>query len=374
MRYRTWLEIDEKALSHNLKEIRKIIGKNVRLMAVVKSNAYGHGLIKTAKLIEKHQLADWFGVDSLSEALLLRQHKIKAPILVMGMILKENFRKAAENNIRIAVYNKEAVLALTSLKIPLKIHLKIETGTMRQGIYLKDLPAFIQLIKKYPQLTIEAIYSHFANIEDTTNHSFAKKQLRIFQQALKIVHNYKIYPIAHTACSAALILYPETHFDMVRLGLSMYGYWSSPQTFVSAKNLGRQITLKPALTWKTRIAQIKTVKANTPIGYGLTEKVSRNTKIAVLPVGYWDGYDRKLSSIGNVLISGIRCKVIGRVCMNMMMVDINHLNNVFLEDEAILLGKQGKETITVEEIAQKAGTINYEIITRINPLIPRIYK
>ncbi len=372
MRFRSWVEIDTTAIKHNLTQARKVIGKKIKLMAVVKSNAYGHGIQEIAVIASQHEAA-WLGTDSLTEALLLRQKGIKTPILVMGYVLKQNLLQAAQQNISVVAYNQDTIKQLGALKIPSKIHLKIETGTMRQGIYLKDLPLFIKFIQKYPQIQIEGAYTHFANIEDTTDHSFAKKQLGTFQQALKVIHSFGIRPLAHAACSAALILYPETHFDMVRLGLSMYGYWSSPQTFVSAKNLKRNITLKPGLAWKTRIAQIKIVKGGTPIGYGLTEKVSQDTKIAILPVGYWDGYDRKLSSIGNVLIAGTRCKVVGRVCMNMMMVNINHLNNIKVEDEVVLLGKQGKEVIAPEEIAQKIGTINYEIITRINPLVPRVY-
>jgi alanine racemase len=245
---------------------------------------------------------------------------------------------------------------------------------MRQGVLLEDLEEFIRCARKSSNIIIEGIYTHFANIEDTTDHSFAKEQLRKFNQALQIAKELKIKPLAHTACSAALILFPETHFDIVRFGISMYGYWSSPQTLVSSKENKKSILLKPALSWKSVIAQIKNVKSGTSIGYGLMEKTNQDTKIAIVPVGYWDGYDRKLSSVGNVLIGGKRCKIIGRICMNMLMVDINHLPDVKIEDEVVLIGQQGEENITVEELAQKVGTINYEIITRINPLIPRIYK
>jgi alanine racemase len=152
----------------------------------------------------------------------------------------------------------------------------------------------------------------------------------------------------------------------------MYGLWPSKETFVSAQEKKREIKLEPVLTWKTRVAQIKKIKAGTPISYGLTEKTSQDSKIAVLPIGYWDGYDRKLSGIANVLIKDKRCKLLGRVCMNMVMVDVSHVLDIKLEDEVVLLGKQGNEEITVDELAQKIGTINYEVVTRINPLIPRI--
>jgi alanine racemase len=372
MQYRTWLEVNKKAIGHNLAEIRKIIGNKVKLMAVVKSNAYGHGVVEIAR-IAVHSGADWLGVDSLIEALLLRKVGITAPILVMGYILKENLIKAIENDISLVVYNKDTIEKIASFKKPAKVHIKIETGTSRQGIYPDELADFIQLVKKSPKVQIEGIYTHFANIEDTTDHSFAKEQLKKFNKVLEIAKTKNIKMIAHIACSAAAILYPETYFDMVRLGISMYGYWSSPQTFISAQSLKRNINLKPALLWKTRIAQIKNIKAGASVGYGLTEKLAQDTKIAVIPVGYWDGYDRKLSIIGNVLIDGKRCKIIGRICMNMFMVNINHIPSAKVEDEVVLIGKQEKEEIKVEEIAQKINTINYEIITRINPLIPRVY-
>lgn len=373
MPYRTWLEIDKTAIVHNLAEIKRIIHPRVKIMAVVKANAYGHGLIEVARLAQKAG-AEWLGVDSVEEGVILRKADLNLPILVMGYVLKKDLEQATSNNLSFAVYNLETIFELSKRNLPAKIHLKIETGTMRQGIFLKDLSSVIGLIKKSSHIKIEGIYTHFANIEDTADHSFAKKQLQEFKKALKIAKENSVSPVAHTACSAAAILFPETHFDMIRLGLSMYGLWSSPQTFVSAKNLKKSLILKPALSWKTKIAQIKKVKAGTPIGYGLTEKTSQDTKIAVLPTGYWDGLDRKLSSIGNVLIGGRRCKIMGRICMNMCMVDINHLPDVSLEDEAVFLGKQEQEQITAEEIAQKIGTINYEIIARINPLIPRIYK
>jgi alanine racemase len=370
MTWRSWVEIKTSCIKHNLKTARKLIGPRVKLMAVVKSNAYGHGIIKTAKLATETE-ADWLGVDSLQEALLLRDNGFQNPLLIMGYILKDNLKKAVDNDLDFVVYNPETLDTLAQLKKKSKIHLKIETGTMRQGIFLKDLPCFIKKIKQLPNIQIRGIYTHFANIENTTDHTFAKQQLEKFKQALTITQNEGIHPLAHTACSAALILYPETHFNMVRLGLSMYGLWSSPQTIVSAQNLKRKINLKPALTWKSKIAQVKTVPANTKIGYGLTEKVNQTTKIAVIPVGYWDGYSRKLSSIGNILIQGKRCKVLGRICMNMMMVNVNHLKDIHPEEEVVLLGKQGNEEITADEIAQKIGAINYEIITGINPLIPR---
>ncbi len=370
---KAWVEISKNNLVHNISEFKKLIGQEVKMMAVVKSNAYGHGLIGTAKVCEENG-ADWFGVDSVNEALELRKEGIKNPILVLGYTLFENLELAANNNISLIVYNKETIEKLGELDQEIKIHIKVETGTSRQGIEPKELPEFIDLIKKYPKIKIEGASTHFANIEDTRDHSYAEGQLEKFKEAIKIFEDAGIkIPIKHTACSAATILFPETYFNLVRVGISLYGHWSSGETLVSAESKNRKIDLKPCLTWKTKIAQIKTLKAGTPVSYGLTEKVSQDTKIAILPIGYWDGYDRGLSSVGNVLIKGRRCKILGRVCMNICIVDVSHVDDLQIEDEAVLLGKQGDEEITAEEIAARINTINYEVITRINPEIERIY-
>jgi len=373
---KTWIEINKKALQNNISQFKKLIGKKIKLMAVVKSNAYGHGLIETAKIVINSG-ADWLGVDSIDEAIKLRKAGIKTPILILGYTLISRLADIVKYNLRQTVYSKETIDELgkqaKKQKKKVYVHLKVETGTSRQGLEKEELLELAKFIKKYPQIKIEGAHTHYANIEDTTDHTYAKKQLNRFKQAIGLLESNGIeVPIKHTACSAAIILFNETHFDMVRLGISMYGLWSSKETFVSAKEKSRKIKLEPVLTWKTKIVQTKRIKAGTPISYGLTEKVAHNSKIAILPVGYWDGYDRKLSGVGNVLIKGKRCKILGRVCMNMMVVDVGHVRKIKLEEEVVLLGKQGKEEIAADELAQKIGTINYEVVTRINPLIPRI--
>jgi len=374
---KTWVEINKNNLLHNLEQFRKLVGKNIRLMGVVKANAYGHGLVEAARAISDK--VNWFGVDALSEALKLREIGIRKPILVLGYVELKDLREAVKNNISLTVYNKETIERLG--KIPIqnpnlnpKVHIKLETGASRQGVGESEILNFIKSVKSFPSIEIEGLSTHYANIEDTTDSNFAMQQLATFSRVAALLEKEGIkIPLKHTACSAATILFPETHFDMVRLGIGMYGLWSSKETKAVAKNKGVDLNLKPALTWKTIIAQIKNVESGAPIGYGLTERVSRNSKVAVLPVGYFDGYDRKISSIGNVLIHGQRCKVLGRVCMNMVITDVTDVEKVSLEDEVVLLGRQGREEVSVEEIAQKIGTINYEVITRINPLIPRIY-
>ena len=375
---KTWIEINKENLLHNLERFRKLVGDGVKIMGVVKANAYGHGLTEVAGVI--FDKVDWLGVDSIAEALKLREIGVKKPILVLGYTELADLKEAVKNNISLTVYNKETIEKLG--KIPIhnpnlnpKIHIKIETGTARQGVLESEILDFVKFVKQFPSIEIQGLSTHYANIEDTTDSSFAMEQLATFSRVSEILKKEGVIaPLRHTACSAATILFPETRFEMVRLGISMYGLWSSKETKAVAKNKNLELDLKPALIWKTIIAQIKNLPAGTSVGYGLSERTSRDSKIAILPIGYYDGYDRKLSNVGNVLIRGKRCKVLGRVCMNMIIVDVTDLPKVELEDEVVLLGRQGREEITAEDLAQKIGTINYEVVTRINPLISRILK
>ncbi len=379
MKYRTWVEISRANLLYNIAQFRQRIGERVALCGVVKSNAYGHGLKEVVGVIKDH--VDWLAVDSVDEALSAREilgteGKL---ILILGYTLFDRLLEVVENGFHQVIANFETLEKLKTIceqkQTPVFIHLKIETGTSRQGIWPADLPKYLDYIKANTWLKLAGASTHFANIEDTTDHSYAIKQLESFKAAVEFIErNGFKYFIKHTACSAAAILFPETYFDLVRIGISLYGLWSSPETLISSKQKGIELDLRPALTWKTRVAHLKTLPAGTPISYGCTEKVNLQTKVAILPVGYWDGLDRGLSCVGNVLIAGERCRVLGRVCMNMIIVEINHILEIKLEDEVVLIGKQGQEQITAEEIARKIGTINYEIVTRINPLLKRIVK
>ncbi|HRY62506.1 MAG TPA: alanine racemase [Candidatus Paceibacterota bacterium] len=370
---KTWVEVSKKNILHNIGEIRGLLG-GAKFMAVVKSNAYGHGLLEISKICAESKKVDWLGVDSVEEALAIRKAKIKLPILVLGYIPFEELKKAIENNISFVAYNDELLSHLAKMKTAkkIKIHLKIETGISRQGLAGEELISFAKKALKNKNIFIEGAYTHFANVDDTTDFTYAKKQLDAYEKNIaeleKIVH----IPVKHTASSAATINYPETHFDMVRTGISLYGLWSSKETKLSSKERKIKIDLRPALSWKTLLVQVKKVESGTPIGYGLTEKVRRDSTIGILPIGYWDGYDRGLSNIGEVLVRGERAKVLGRICMNMTIVDLTDVKGARLFDEVVLLGKQGNEEITADEIAGKLGTINYEVVTRINPMISRI--
>lgn len=372
MNKKTWVEISRTAILHNLRSLKTQVAPTP-VMAVVKANAYGHNAALIAKLVASD--VHWFGVDDVDEAIGLRKAGIKKPILILGYIRRDRLAECAKHRLSFVAYNLETLAALKRIKTKpgaFKIHIAIETGTTRQGLFGADLETFVRAATKIPSVSIEGAYTHFANIEDTTDPSYAMGQLKKYEQALVALKRLGIVPsVRHTAASAAAILYPQTRFDLVRLGIALYGYWPSKETKVSAAYRSKELELTPALTWKTIVAQVKDVARGTPVSYGLTERVARDSRIAVLPIGYWDGFDRGLSSVGHVLIRGHRCKVLGRVCMNMTMVDVTDVPGVKPEDEVTLLGRQGSETVPVDEIAGPLGSISYEIVTRINPLIER---
>ncbi len=375
----TWIEISRKALKENIRQFRGLIGKNKILCPCVKGNAYGHG-IKECSEIFINSGADWLAVNALYEAEILRKSGIKSPIYILGYVPLNDLEEAVKLNCRLVVYNKETVHKLGKIKTnkKIKIHLKIETGNNRQGVLLENLFDFIAYIKEFKNIEIEGISTHFANIEDTRDYSYPKIQIGKFKQAIKISEDLGLkIPIKHCANSAASILFSETYFDMVRPGISTYGMWPSEETYKSylfKKTNGlTKFHLKPAFTWKTKIAQIKNIEANEFIGYGCTYKTKQKTKIAVLPVGYYDGYDRGVKN-AYVLVGGEKAKVLGRICMNMIMIDVTKIPSVNLEDEVVLIGQSGEKIITPEEFAKWAGTINYEITTRINERIPRIIR
>jgi len=372
----SWIEIDAQRLRNNIDAFRTTIAPTTSLMVVVKANAYGHGLETVAPLAADR--ADWLGVNCIDEALVITELKIQKPIAILGHTPLEQMDAVVQNEYRQVLYRVDVARALSRASVqlgtPAKVHLKIETGTNRQGIAVDKLAAFIDEIKKLPGLEIEGAYTHFANIEDTLDPSFAESQVQKFRQALDILKGLDIRPPqVHASASAGALLYSDMDFSMVRVGIGTYGIWPSRETQIAARERGRKLSLAPVMTWKTRVAQVKDVSAGEYVGYGLTFRASRAMKLAVLPIGYYDGYDRKLSSSGRALIHGQPASIVGRVAMNMTMLDVTDVG-ADLDDEVVLLGRQGNAEIRVEEIAEKIGSIPYEVVARINPLIPRLLR
>ncbi len=375
MVYLKWIEIEESAPDWNIRQLRSCSeNEDIIYCAVVKSNAYGHGVDEITSLLPS---ADWFAVNSLDEGLELRRNGIKRPILLLGHVLMERLPEAVDADLRLTVYNIETIEKLEkSLNqgVTCRIHIQIETGTGRQGILPENITEFIRRASGIPGLEIEGLATHFANIEDTLNHEYAEDQLQLFNEVVETVRESGVSPaVIHTACTAATILFPETHFNMLRTGIGLYGLWPSRETFLSAQSNGIPVPdLVPVLSWKTRIVQIKELPTGSYVGYGCTYKTSRRTRLGVLPVGYADGYDRKCTNSAHVLVRGKRAPLLGRVCMNLIMIDLTDIPEASLEDTVVLLGQDRNEMITAEMMAEWIGTINYEIVTRISPFLPRI--
>ncbi len=372
---KTHIEISTPNLVHNLEEFKKLTEK--KIMLAVKANAYGHGLKEITSITRELPFIDYYAVDTLEEALLVKSTDDKKKILVIGWADRPDLQEIISNGFELAVpsidYLKQVADISKTLKINAKIHLKIETGTGRLGMpppdAVKILSGDVNNSTRHVQPV--GIYSHFANIEDTTDHSFAQHQLEIFNRLLQDIDHKNL--LKHFSCSASTLLFPKTYFDIVRIGISAYGFWPSKPTFVSYMEKNQPaLRLKPVLSWFSKVAQVKTLSKGDSIGYGLTYRAFDKSRIIVVPVGYYDGYDRKLSNASTIIVNGVKAPVRGRVCMNMLMADVSHIKTVKPGDRVILIGEEGDEKITADHLADWAGTINYEIVARINPLIPRI--
>ncbi|KKU53022.1 MAG: alanine racemase [Candidatus Ryanbacteria bacterium RIFCSPHIGHO2_12_FULL_47_12b] len=365
---RTWVEVDTAALKHNYHIFRSLISKKCALMAVTKSNAYGHSLIDFSRFMQKMG-ADWFGVDSVVEANVLRKNGIRKPILVLGHTINTRHKEAAAQNISVTVSTFEGLadIAHHRNQKKLKVHVKVDTGMHRQGFYNEQLPLVCETLQKISsRVQFEGLYTHFAGTKNPAFPQDTHAQFKKFIEAIDIVEGYGFNPMKHAAATYGTVVFPEAHFDMVRIGIGMYGLWPSEEAEYAFSN---RIILKPALTWKTIVSEIKELPAGSRVGYDFTEMVPERTISAVCPVGYWHGYPRALSSIGNFLVKGKRAKVLGRISMDIIVIDITGIKNVHVGDEAIMVG----DSMRVEEVARLASSFNYELVTRINPLIKRFY-
>lgn len=366
----TWVEVSKSAIKHNLAQFKRLIGSQVLLMPVVKSNAYGHGIVEVAKICDVNKNVARLCVANLDEALNLIKNGIKKPIVILSFyeLDEQKLKIAIKHKTIFPVYREDQILKLNKIAKQLKtkttVHLKIDTGTTRIGMLPNQALAFAKKINQSSNIYLEGIWSHFASSE--SDPIFTNKQLEVFNNILSELEKEGIkIPLKHFACSASTSLHPNTHFNAVRVGLSTYGLYPDDKS-------RKKILLKPVLSLNTKIIQLKTVPANTPISYGRTYVTKHPTKIAILPVGYWDGIDRRLSSKGEVLIGGKKCPIRGRVCMNLSMIDVTKVKNVKVGDTATIIGQQGKAKISADDLARTIGTINYEVVDRINPLIPRI--
>lgn len=371
---RTWIEVDSKALKHNYRLFRSLIGSKVKLGIVAKSNAYGHDFLQFSQLLDKWG-ADFIILDSIVEALAVRKVGVKKPILVLGYTLPVRVKEALSRDISLTISThnglKNAVRVAKGAKRKIKIHIKVDTGLSRQGFLPQDMDKVLRYLKSNSKhLIVEGLYTHFSGAKDPNKTSGVKKQLKTFDKWVKKSGENGLHPIIHSANTGATILFPETHLDMVRVGIGAYGIWPAEETW---KGAHKKLSLKPALTWKTIISEIKDLPKGSKIGYEGTETLKRKSKIAICPVGYWHGYSRRLSSTGYILVCGKRAKILGLISMDIIVIDITNIKGIVEGDEVVLLGKQGKGEISLKELSDIEGTSRYETTTCLNPLMKRIY-
>jgi len=370
-----WIDIDGTALRGNLELLSGLLRPGTQMAGVVKANAYGHGLAEV--VAEAGPAVDWFAVHSAAEARAVRELGCDLPLMVMGLVTEADVDYLDEA-CHVLVSTEQVLATLGRLRrrggscVP--VHLKIDTGTKRQGV-TPDRAVALSRAAERAGLEVAGVATHFANIEDTLEHDFARLQLQRFEDTLELLEHEGVQPRwVHAACSAAILLFPETTFNLVRAGISMYGHWPSRETRLSwrMEHPKGQLDLRPVLTWSTVVGQIQHVEAGETVSYGRTWTALRPSRLAVLPVGYSDGYPRALGNRSRVLVGGREAPVVGRICMNIMLADITDHPEVSVGDRVVLLGGAGAQCITAEELAELSGTINYELLARLAPHIPRL--
>lgn len=370
IRQKTWVEIDKKSAARNYQTFRSLLKSKVKLWAVVKSNAYGHGLTEFSGLADGFGV-DGFCVDEIMEGVRLREAGIKKPILILGPTLPHFLKLAGERDLTVTISSSFALNNWAKSKVKPKFHLKIDTGMHRQGFYLKDLPPVIQRMKSLKfsiKNYLSGIYTHFASAKDLNYPTYTDLQFKEFKKAVVLLEKAGFRDlIRHASATGGTLMNPRYHLDAVRIGIGLHGLWPSKELELQC----RRIVLKPVLSWHTSISEIKNIREGQFIGYDLVERVTHVGKMAVLPIGYWHGFPRTLSGIGEVLINGRRARVLGRVSMDLIVVDVTGIR-CKEGDRATIIGQQRDRGVSASEVAQKANTSHYEIVTRINPLIERI--
>ncbi len=366
----TWVNVDLAALRWNARQVRRLVGDQVRILAVVKANAYGHGAVACSRALVRAGV-DELGVATVEEGQELRTAGLKLPIVIFGLAQSGEMRAVTRLRLQPAVVSREQVRALSQAArragVTVPVHLKVDTGMGRIGIQPPEARAFLAWLKKQPRISLGGIFTHFSHA-DGRDQKLLKQQTRYLRQVATEARalGWKGFAM-HASNSAAIMASPETHADMVRPGLMLYGLYPSPR-------LESRVRLKPALQWTTRIIQLKNVPAGTGLSYGHTFITKRVSRIATLPVGYADGFFRALSNRGRVLVRGRVCPIVGRVCMDMCLVDVSAVLGVKTGDEAVLIGSQRGRRLTADDLAASLDTISYEIVSAIGVRVPRVFQ
>jgi len=379
MFYTSYLEISKSALQHNLNFLKNHILKNVQISSVVKGNAYGHGIEFYVPLAESCGI-NHFSVFSADEAYRVQKSSInKTTIMIMGLVEDEQLAWAIENEIEFYVFEfdrlEKAIELAKKMKKKATIHIEVETGMNRTGFNQKDIGKITQLITKNSAfINFKGLCTHYAGAESITNYYRIKKQQKSFQKSIQKFTAKNVIPAQiHSACSAAALRYPKSQMDMVRLGIVQYGFFPNKEIYIEylTKKKITEDPLKRIISWKSKVMDVKSVKAGEFVGYGTSYLANSNLKIATIPVGYSHGFSRSLSNQGRVLLNGQRVSVIGTVNMNMITVDVTKIENVQKGDEVVLIGKQGDLEISVSSFSEFSDQVNYELLTRLPHNLPR---
>jgi alanine racemase len=361
----TWAEIDLRALDRNIEALASRLPAGTRLIALLKADAYGHGAVELARRCRPERVA-MIGVALLEEALELRRAGIELPLLVLGALSEVQVRIALEHDVTLGVPGPESLEAVATVarERDVSIHLKLDSGMGRMGSVESELPRVAEILRSAPRLRVDAIYTHFANAGDPAD-PLTDRQLANFDRMVETLRGYGIDAPRHHVSNSAGTMRGIMHGDYVRTGIALYG----------AAPLDTEPTrLEPVMRWRTAIARLKELPPGHAIGYGATFHTTRASRIATLPVGYADGYRRGLSNRGEVLVRGRRAPVVGRVSMDLVTIDVTDIEEARVGDEVVLLGRQGDEEITVEELAAKLDTISYEVFCGVSARVPRVYR
>lgn len=366
----TWIEINKQALHNNVQIFKDHISDQTKICGVIKANAYGHGVKEVVEILHDSKNIDWWAVNSIEEALEVRALDSARPILVLTDIPHSRYQELIDHDISLIISNHESLRAIEKCNGKLNVHIKVDTGLGRLGVSIENFPEFLNKVIANKNLELEGVMSHFANAEDVLVQEYALQQIEVFEKARNIVLKELGQDVFgkllfHMSASAATMLLPQSHYNMVRIGISLYGLWPSHETKLSVfKKYDTVFDLQPVLSWHAKIIHIKELKKGEVVGYGCTYELKRDSKIATIPVGYYEGYNRLFSNRADVVIVGQRCSVIGRVSMHMIIVDITDcFEQVEIGDIALLLGTLGVQNISAEELAGKSETINYDFVT-----------
>ncbi len=380
MQNTSYIEISESAYKHNIKYIRSIVGKDVRLSVVVKGNAYGHGVENIIPIAEKAKI-NHFAVFSATEA--MDVHKVSNPkssIMIMGYLSDDQIAWAIEQGVEFYVFDIErlekAIELSKVIKKPAKIHIEVETGFRRTGFEYDDLLNIVNLIKDNKKhIVFEGLCTHYAGAESITNYLRVVTQIDEYRKIYRYFARHDLRPkYRHTAGSAATLMYPQTIMDMVRVGIVQYGFWPSQESYIHQfkKNKAKESTIKRLISWKSEVMTIKYVEPGDFVGYGTSYMANKKLKVAIIPVGYANGFSRSLSNTGRVLVKGKRVPVIGTVTMNTMSVNVTDVPNVQKGDEVVIVGKQGRLSISIASFCELSDQLNYQLLARLPGNIPRV--